>query len=177
MGIQEVLSAPRAPWQRAYVERVIGTLRRECLDHVIVFNEASLYACQGVPGVLSRIQDAPFADQGPAGTAAGAPAGTGRRCGDTASRWPSPPLRAASSLNVGSSPPFRTGDGCAVSPAEATCPLSVVHRGLEFDCSCRSVERNIWFAGVICSGQTRAHCQSRIGTESKRRNLPLPDHR
>jgi putative transposase len=43
MGIKEVLSAPRSPWQRAFVERVIGTLRRECLDHVIVFNEASLY--------------------------------------------------------------------------------------------------------------------------------------
>lgn len=43
MGIQPVLSPPRWPWQRAYVERVIGTLRRECLDHVIVFNEASLY--------------------------------------------------------------------------------------------------------------------------------------
>ena len=43
MGIQEVLSAPRSPWQRAYVERVIGTIRRECLDHVIVFNEASLH--------------------------------------------------------------------------------------------------------------------------------------
>jgi len=42
-SIQEVLSTPRSPWQRAYVERVIGTIRRECLDHVIVFNEASLY--------------------------------------------------------------------------------------------------------------------------------------
>jgi putative transposase len=42
MTIQEVLSAPRSPWQRAYVERVIGSIRRECLDHVIVFNEASL---------------------------------------------------------------------------------------------------------------------------------------
>ena len=42
MKIQEVLSAPRSPWQRAYVERVIGSVRRECLDHVIVFNEASL---------------------------------------------------------------------------------------------------------------------------------------
>jgi transposase InsO family protein len=39
MGIKQVLSAPRSPWQRAYVERVIGTIRRECLDHVIVFNE------------------------------------------------------------------------------------------------------------------------------------------
>lgn len=42
MGIKQVLSAPRSPWQRAYVERVIGTIRRECLDHVIVFDERSL---------------------------------------------------------------------------------------------------------------------------------------
>jgi putative transposase len=42
MGIHEVLSAPRSPWQRAYVERVIGSIRRECLDHVVVFNAMSL---------------------------------------------------------------------------------------------------------------------------------------
>ena len=42
MGICEVLSLPRSPWQRAYVERVIGSIRRECLDHVIVFRENSL---------------------------------------------------------------------------------------------------------------------------------------
>jgi putative transposase len=42
MGIQEVLSTPRSPWQRAYIERVIGSIRRECLDHVLVFHETSL---------------------------------------------------------------------------------------------------------------------------------------
>ena len=42
MNINEVLSPPRSPWQRAYVERVIGSIRRECLDHVIVFDEESL---------------------------------------------------------------------------------------------------------------------------------------
>ena len=42
MGIEEVLSTPRSPWQRAYVERVIGSIRRECLDHVIVLHENSL---------------------------------------------------------------------------------------------------------------------------------------
>ena len=42
MGIQEVLCTPRSPWQRAYVERVIGSIRRECLDHVLVFRETSL---------------------------------------------------------------------------------------------------------------------------------------
>ena len=42
MGIKHVLSGPRSPWQRAYVERVIGTIRRECVDHVIVLSEAGL---------------------------------------------------------------------------------------------------------------------------------------
>jgi len=42
VGICEVLSSPRSPWQRAYVERVIGSIRRECLDHVIVFQENAL---------------------------------------------------------------------------------------------------------------------------------------
>jgi hypothetical protein len=39
MGITDVPSAPASPWQNPYCERVIGTLRRELLDHVIVFNE------------------------------------------------------------------------------------------------------------------------------------------
>ena len=42
MGIQEVLTAPRSPWQNAYAERFIGSLRRECLEHIVVFNETSL---------------------------------------------------------------------------------------------------------------------------------------
>ena len=42
MNIEEVLSAPASPWQRAYVERLIGSIRRDCLDHVIVLGEAHL---------------------------------------------------------------------------------------------------------------------------------------
>ena len=42
MGIEEVLTPPRSPWQNAYAEQVIGSIRRECLDHVIVVNEAGL---------------------------------------------------------------------------------------------------------------------------------------
>jgi transposase InsO family protein len=42
MGIAEVVTAPRSPWQNAYVERVIGSLRRECLDYVVIFNERHL---------------------------------------------------------------------------------------------------------------------------------------
>ena len=39
MGIREVVIAPRSPWQNSFVERVIGSIRRECLDHVIIWNE------------------------------------------------------------------------------------------------------------------------------------------
>ena len=42
MGIREVITAPRSPWQNAYVERVIGSIRRECLDHIVIFNERHL---------------------------------------------------------------------------------------------------------------------------------------
>ena len=42
MAIDEVVTAPRSPWQNPYVERVIGSIRRECLDHLIVWNEQSL---------------------------------------------------------------------------------------------------------------------------------------
>ena len=43
MNIQEVRTAPRSSWQNAYVERVIGSIRRECLDHVIVVNTNGLH--------------------------------------------------------------------------------------------------------------------------------------
>src|SRR5271167_4319037 len=42
LGIEEVLCAPRSPWQNAYAERLIGSIRRECLDHVIVLHESGL---------------------------------------------------------------------------------------------------------------------------------------
>jgi transposase InsO family protein len=42
MGIEEVLTAPRSPWQNSYVERLIGSIRRECLDHVIALSEPHL---------------------------------------------------------------------------------------------------------------------------------------
>jgi putative transposase len=42
MGIKEKLIAPRSPWQNPFVERLIGSIRRECLDRVIVFHERQL---------------------------------------------------------------------------------------------------------------------------------------
>ena len=42
-GLKDTPTAPRSPWQNPFAERVIGTLRRECLDHMIILNEKHLY--------------------------------------------------------------------------------------------------------------------------------------
>jgi transposase InsO family protein len=42
MGIRDRPISPRSPWQNPYVERLIGTLRRDCLDHVLIFGERHL---------------------------------------------------------------------------------------------------------------------------------------
>jgi putative transposase len=51
LDIREAVIAPRAPWQNAYAERVIGSIRRECLDHVVVIGERHLL------GILSKYVD------------------------------------------------------------------------------------------------------------------------
>jgi transposase InsO family protein len=40
--IEEVVTAPHSPWQNPFVERIIGSIRRDCLDHIIVLNERHL---------------------------------------------------------------------------------------------------------------------------------------
>jgi transposase InsO family protein len=42
MGIRDCPTAPHSPWQNGYVERVIGSIRRECLDHIIPINAGHL---------------------------------------------------------------------------------------------------------------------------------------
>jgi transposase InsO family protein len=42
LGIRDHPTSPRSPWQNGYAERLIGSIRRECLDHVIVFGERHL---------------------------------------------------------------------------------------------------------------------------------------
>ena len=42
MGIRDRPTSPRSPWQNGYAERLIGSIRRECLDHVIVLSERPL---------------------------------------------------------------------------------------------------------------------------------------
>jgi putative transposase len=43
MGIEEVLTAPRSPWQNPYAERLVGSVRRDCLNHIIVLGERHLH--------------------------------------------------------------------------------------------------------------------------------------
>src|SRR6516165_8280181 len=57
MGIREVLTAPRAPWQNPYVERLIGSIRRECLDQVVVLSERHLRRLlQGYAGYYNTVR-------------------------------------------------------------------------------------------------------------------------
>jgi hypothetical protein len=42
MGMTEVIAAPSSPWQNPFAARLIGSLRRECLDHVIILSEQHL---------------------------------------------------------------------------------------------------------------------------------------
>jgi transposase InsO family protein len=43
MGIRDRPTSPRSPWQNAYVERLIGSIRRDCLDHLIIVDERHLH--------------------------------------------------------------------------------------------------------------------------------------
>ena len=65
MGIKEVKIAPRSPWQNPYAERFVGTLRRDCLNHVIVLSENHLRRIvRKLSRLLSRLPNAPVSGQG-----------------------------------------------------------------------------------------------------------------
>ncbi len=59
LSMKEVISGFQSPWQNAYVERLIGSIRRECLDHVVVlsFHGASTSISEELHGLLSAIAD------------------------------------------------------------------------------------------------------------------------
>jgi transposase InsO family protein len=67
MGIRDHPAAPRSPWQNGHAERLIGSIRRECLDHAVIFGEVHLrralaaYASyyNGIRTHLSLDQDSP----------------------------------------------------------------------------------------------------------------------
>jgi transposase InsO family protein len=68
MGIRDQPTSPRSPWQNGYAERLIGSIRRECLDHVVVLGECHLRHLlvsymkyyNGTRTHLSLEKDAPF---------------------------------------------------------------------------------------------------------------------
>jgi transposase InsO family protein len=67
LGVDEILTAPQSPWQNPYAERLIGRMRRECLDHMLICNEdhcrrvlagsGAYYHCWRTP--LALAMDAP----------------------------------------------------------------------------------------------------------------------
>lgn len=95
MGITEVIAAPSSPWQNPFAERLIGSLRRECLDHVIILNQGHL-RCVLARYVsydhrarthLSLEKDAPAPRRIHAPT-------EGRVVAFAGGRWPAPSVRA-----------------------------------------------------------------------------------
>jgi hypothetical protein len=54
LGIDEALIAPHSPWQNPYVERLIGSIRRDCLDHVVVLGERYLRRVRCIRGGVGR---------------------------------------------------------------------------------------------------------------------------
>ena len=87
MGIRDRPTAPRSPWQNGYAERLIGSIRRECLDHVVVFGERHLRHVlrsyteyyNGARTHLSLAKDSPFDETCPAGGKEDTPVAGSRR--------------------------------------------------------------------------------------------------
>ena len=99
MGITEVVTAPRSPWQNAYVERVIGSIRRECLDHIVIFNERHLRRVLSlVRRLLPPNPHASFTRQGLPGPAPDHATQDRKSRRHPASQWPASPLRTSRRL-------------------------------------------------------------------------------
>jgi hypothetical protein len=71
MGIRDHPIAPRSPWQNGYVERLTGSIRRESLDHLIVFDEAHLRrVLRNYASYYNQVPDASIIEQECAGSSA-----------------------------------------------------------------------------------------------------------
>ena len=97
MGIRDKATAPASPWQNGFAERLIGSIRRECVDHIIVLSEVHLRGKILRP-LLQRRQNSSTLGQGCAGLSPG----SANRC-DQFTRHPgrtSPPLRLQSQIET-----------------------------------------------------------------------------
>ena len=101
MGISEVLIAPRSPWQNAYVERLIGSIRRECLDHRHC-SERVFFAkdLEFLLRILSALAYASSTGQGCAGIQSCSSPGVGCRRGAAPGRGTSPLLPTTGGLKT-----------------------------------------------------------------------------
>ncbi len=80
LGVEEVITAPRSPWQSPFVERVIGSIRRDCLNHVIVLHERHLKrSLKKLFLLLSSLAHTFVVGDGQPGIASSAVAGTWKR--------------------------------------------------------------------------------------------------
>ncbi len=113
LDIEEILTAPRSPWQNPYAERLVGSVRRECLDHVIVLGERHLGGIlKSYFAYYPQVTDASVSEEGHAGAEGGVPARHGQDRGATGGGRPAPPVRAPRRL-TGASPrrPLAEMDG------------------------------------------------------------------
>ena len=100
LGIEEILTAPRSPWQNPYVERLVGSIRRECLDHVIVLNEHHLRRILTAYFAYYHRSRTHLSGQRRAGAESRPAAEHGPDSRAARSRRPAPPLRALRGLTA-----------------------------------------------------------------------------
>ena len=96
MGIEQVLGAPRSPWQRAYIERLIGSIRRECLDRARTHDRLQRTQFEAAPSDLLRLLSPHAHAFGAREGLSGAPRRTNARsrpdCFDPGAWWSPPPV-------------------------------------------------------------------------------------
>ena len=122
MGIAEVITSARSPRQNAYVERLIGSIRRECLDRVVVFNERHLLR------ILSSYVDYYHRSRTHLSLAKDCPKARpvmrrGKVIAMFAGRRPAPPLPTPRCLNERPAPALLCASPSCCEPSSAPSPL------------------------------------------------------